>query len=190
MVTIGHMATPSPTWPNFTPLESPLRPPLCHISFFTSFRYPWIGFYHSMHCEGEFTSQFHPTFARGHKNGLWPFSAIFCRSCRAWGGNPLLFCCWQTPRHIRRDRFIHVFMQQNRPLAGLECGKNGILPFFWSFLAIWGYIPNPRAPSTSSYPLTLTPTLTVSNSRKILTFEIKEFSFFHDFWCMATPSPI
>ena len=118
-----------------------------------------------MHCESEFTSQCHPTFARGHKNGLWPFSAIF------------------------RDRFIHVFMQQNRPLAGLECGKNGILPFFWSFLAIWGYIPNPRAPSTSSYPLTLTPTLTVSKSRKILTFKIKEFSFFSWFLVHIHPQP-
>ena len=64
---------------------------------------------------------------------------------------------------------------------------------FWSFFVIWGYILNPQAPSSSSHPLTLTPTLPVINWRKIWTTWKFSFHFLSSFLVyghMATPSPI
>ena len=65
--------TPSPIWPNVTPWGPPLRPPPCHITFFTSIQCLCIELHHLVHSEIEFTAQCHPTFSRGHNSGFQPF---------------------------------------------------------------------------------------------------------------------
>ena len=84
-------------------------------------------------------------------------------------------------------------MQLFRSLVGPERGKNGTLPFFWSFIAIWGWIVNPHGPSSSFALLSLTATLLVINSRKVLTTRKKNFSFFCPVWMFlvmcSAPAP-
>ena len=81
-------------------------------------------------------------------------------------------------------------MQQNRPLAGLEHGKNGILPFFGHFLPFGGIFPTPTRPAVLPIPWVSLPPYQWITRERFWPLGKKDFFFFHDFWFMVTPSPI
>ena len=61
---------------------------------------------------------------------------------------------------------------------------------FWSFLPVWGWIFHPHGPSSFFSLLSLTPTLLVTNSIKVLTTVKKKLSFILSlFVVFATCSP-
>ena len=73
----GAWSPPAPSGQMSPPREAPLRPPPCHITFFTSIQCLRIGLHHLVHSQIYFTAQCHPTFSRGHNSGFQPFWAIF-----------------------------------------------------------------------------------------------------------------
>ena len=121
-----------------------------------------------------------------------PFFSVFVRS----EGAMRSYCAACRPPDIKLrsclvQRLWYIyFYAAELPIGGAWARQKWDFAIFWSFFVLWGYIPNPHAPNSSYYPLNLTPTLPVNNSRKILTTWKKNFHFFHDFWCMVTPSPI
>ena len=157
----GH---PSPTWLNVTPLGLTLPPPPCLISFFTSIRYLCIGYYHSMHRKIEFTPECHPTFESGHNNGFWPFWAIFFCFCQVWGGDALLLCCSQTPRHktafmLGTEIVIYIFIcSRIAHWRSLSATKMGFCHFLVIFCSLGVHSQPPRAqqfllsPESHSHP--------------------------------------
>ena len=100
-----RMATPSLTWPNVTPLEAHLRPPPHHMNFSTSIWYLCSEFYILIHCEIEFSPEWHPTFNRGHNNGFWPFFGHFAILARIEGAM-CSYCACSRLRDMESRSFL------------------------------------------------------------------------------------
>ena len=75
-------------------------------------------------------------------------------------------------------------------ISGDRAWQKWDFALFWSFFPIWGWIYNPHSPSSSLFPLDLTPTLLVTNSKKVLTTLKNFFSFFFSlFLVQGHPQP-
>ena len=75
-------------------------------------------------------------------------------------------------------------------MAGLEHGKNGILPFFGHFLSFGGTFPTPPPPALPPIPWVSLPPYQWITQERFGPLEKFVLFFFHNFWCMVTPSPI
>ena len=106
-----------------------------------------------------------------------PFFSVFVRS----EGAMRSYCAACRPPDIKlrsclvQRLWYTYFYAAELPIGGAWARQKWDFAIFWSFFVLWGYIPNPHAPNSSYYPLILTPTLPVNNSRKILTTWKKNF---------------
>ena len=158
------MATPAPPSQMSSHWGRPCDHPLVLLVFFTSIRYLCIGYYHSMHRKIEFTPECHPTFESGHNNGFWPFWAIFFCFCQVWGGDALLLCCSQTPRHktafmLGTEIVIYIFIcSRIAHWRSLSATKMGFCHFLVIFCSLGVHSQPPRAqqfllsPESHSHP--------------------------------------